>query len=224
MLRIGLVVASHPESNAVDLVMMNNGQRLSGVQVMSPMAGTDFGLSDLPAPEQSGADIYDATMAGKRDILAVVSMAGMTPIALGFLYPQVAQCLFADKDRRINRHASDVYSTIDKDGNTEFFHPSGTFLRIGTTAAHEDLTGKDYDKKWKIGKNADKAVHVHLEVANAGSKVASVSIDPDGNVTIQNNGNLQVNSSGNINMQSGGDINVSASGNIKMTGSRIDLN
>jgi hypothetical protein len=34
--------------------------------------------------------------------------------------------------------------------------------RIGTTAAHEDLTGRDFDGKWKIAKNTAAAVYVHL--------------------------------------------------------------
>src|SRR3546814_4397963 len=50
---------------------------------------------------------------------------------------QVCQMLFKDLERRINRHASDVYSTIDADGNMEVYHPSGTYLQIGRASCRE---------------------------------------------------------------------------------------
>src|SRR5690606_27008361 len=92
-------------------------------------------------------------------------------------------------------------------GNVELYHPSGTYLRIGTTPAHEDLTGKDFDGQWKIEKNTDKAVHVHLSVKNAGQEVMSLNADPDGNVDLANQGDL--------NADVGGEANVTAADQIR---------
>lgn len=221
MLDIARVVETHPESHAVDLEFMADGRRVAGVQVMSRTAGTDMGLSDLSRPERTG---YGAENSAVRDVYAVVGYFGHTPVVLGFLFPQVAQCLFPDRDRMVYRHASDVYMTIDKDGNTEVYHPSGTFLRIGTTAAHEDLTGKDYDKIWSIQRNTDKAVHVQLSVKNAGSQVASVNIDPAGNVSLSNQGNTSIQTAGNVAVTAGGTMALSSGGAMTLTAPTIDLN
>lgn len=221
MLDIARVVETHPESHAVDLEFMADGRRVAGVQVMSSSAGTDMGLSDLSRPDRTG---YGAENSAVRDVYAVVSYFGRTPVVLGFLFPQVAQCLFPDRDRMVYRHASDVYMTIDRDGNTEVAHPSGTFLRIGTTPVHEDLTGKDYDKIWNIRRNTDKAVHVQLSVKNAGGQVASVNIDPAGNVTLANQGNTSIQTAGNVAVTAGGTMSLSSGGAMTLTAPTIDLN
>lgn len=213
MLDLAKVVEIHPESHAVDLEFMDDGRRIPGVQVLSHSAGGDMGLSDLSQPTNVG---YDEKPSQKRDIYAAVSWSGSMPFVIGFLFPQVAQCLFEDINRMVYRHASDVYMTVDGDGNTEVFHPSGTYLRIGTKPEHEDLTGKDYDQIWKIDRNTDKAVHVHLEVASAGSKVASLDIDPSGNLSIEN--------SGEAHWHSGGQMAFESDSGISLDAPRIDLN
>jgi hypothetical protein len=87
---------------------------------------------------------------------------------------------FEQKNRRIVRHASDVYTTIDDAGNTELYHPSGVYFRIGTNPAHEDLSGQDVDGQWKIARNTAQAVHVHLAALNG----TTFDVDPTGNVTV----------------------------------------
>ena len=179
MFSLARVVEIHPESNAVDIVFMDDGRRAAGVQVMAGVAGTDFGNADLTVPDTVG---YAANKSRTRDIIAVVGFVNGLPIVMGYLFPKVAECLFKDKNRKVYRHASDVYFTIDGKGNTEFSHPSGAYIRFGTSPAHEDLTAKDYDKIWKIKRNTDKAVHIHI--AQAGGK-ASIDIDPAGNMAIK---------------------------------------
>lgn len=190
-LKLARVVAIHPESQAIDVTIMDDGRRISGVQVSTGSAGTDFGSADLNIPDAKEG--YKSGNTKTRDIYAVLAWVGDVPIALGFLFPQIAECLFAEKGRKVYRHGSDVYFTIDANGNTELFHPSGAYLRIGTSGSHEDLTGKDYDKVWKIKKNTDKAVNIHI--AQAGGK-ASVNIDPVGNIAIASAGTLVANIQG----------------------------
>lgn len=210
-LRWGRVAAIHPEDYSVDLVMTDDGSRLAGVQVLAPSASTNTGYNDLPKPAApSSGDKWDLRESTERDVMAGVAFFGPYPVVLGFRYPQVCQMLFADLERRINRHASDVYSTIDGDGNMEIAHPSGTFIRIGTSPAHEDLTGKDFDKRWKITRNTGKAVHLQVTVAGAGGQAASLNIDPGGNVTLTHKGNLAVNTTGTANVTAGGAVTVKA--------------
>lgn len=209
MLRLGRVTATHPEDHSVDVLMLDDGASLPAVQVLSGLAGTDFGSSGLTTPDLSSPSNQWALAASNtRDILCVVGMVSRTPVVLGFLFPQVAQALFERKNFMVNRHPSDVYSTISDSGDVEVYHPSGTYLRIAANPAHEDLTAKDYDKIWAISKNTASAVHVHLKVANAGTSVASLDIDPAGNVTMQNNGNLQATIGGTTTVVSGGAVHL----------------
>jgi hypothetical protein len=172
------VVEVRPEGHSVDVVLMQDGRRLPGVQILAPRAGGDFGSYGLGIPTETG---YDAKTTQERDVFCIVGWVGREPFVLGFLFPQVNSMLFEDKERSIDRHPSDVYSSIDGDGNFELHHPSGAYARIAEDPAHEDLSGKDYRQKWAIKNNTDKRVHLHVEQAGG---VAGADIDPDGNIKI----------------------------------------
>ncbi len=209
-LRIGIVVATYPEGNSIDVLLPETGQRVSNVQVMTPTGSADTGTVDLPDIGRPDDDTrWTVTPEDSaRRMQAVIAFYRGLPICVGFLLPQENQISFQEKNRRVMRHASDVYSTIDKDGNTELFHPSGTYLRIGTAAAHQNLEGTDYDKLWKIEKNTDKQVHIQLTVANGGEVKASINIDPNGHITIEHAGNLSVSTSGNAEIEVEGDTEI----------------
>lgn len=189
MMKLGRVAAIHPEDHSVDLVMVHDGARLAGVQVMAWSASTDSGTHDMPPPATpASGDVWDLRERTARDLIAVVGyVEGRMPLVMGFLYPQVSQMLFKDHGRRVSRHVSDVYSTVDSAGNAEFYHPSGAFVRIASSPAHEDLTGKDVDGKWKITKNTGSKVHIHVEQAGG---VAAFDIDPNGNINVTSAANL----------------------------------
>lgn len=181
----GRVVAIHPEDHSCDLVLLTDGTRLSGVQIMSSSASTNTGLNDLVVPATApGGDRWSASQRTGRDIIAIVDWCEGNPYVVGFLFPQVCQMTFKEANRKVDRHASDFYHTVDGKGNAEWYHPSGTYLRIGESPAHEDLTGKDFDGKWAIKNNTGTAPHMQLVVASGGSPKCTVNIDPGGNVTV----------------------------------------
>lgn len=199
-LQLGIVVAVYPEGNAVDVLMPDSGSRLTNVQVMI-MGSDTTGTVDLPDPGLPADDTrWNLANNPARNIYAVIGSYKGLPLCLGFLLPQINQMTFKQLDRRIVRHASDVYTTIDQFGNTELYHPSGTYFRIGTAAAHEDLTGQDFDALWKITKNTATAPYVHLTVANAGVVKATLEIDPSGNITVTNVGTLTGNTTGAVSL------------------------
>lgn len=180
-----LVVAIHPEDHSVDVVLLEDGSRFAGVQVLSPSASSNSGLADLALPDaQTGESRWEVTRRQGRQVYAVIAFLGREPYVQGFLFPQVCQMTFAEPNRRIDRHASDFYQTIDGAANAEWYHPSGTFLRIGETPGHEDLTGKDYDGQWAITNNTQAAPYVNLTLANAGAVQCVVQIDPQGNIQV----------------------------------------
>ncbi|MFM0385882.1 hypothetical protein [Paraburkholderia dipogonis] len=211
-LRWGRVAAVHPSDYSVDLVMTDNGQQIVGVQVLSSFAGTDCGYTSMPNPSMpASGNKWDLTQQTDRDVMAAVATFGPYAVVIGFRFPQICQMLFADIDRVVNRTPSDFYTTTDASANFEAYHPSGTYFRIGTSPAHEDLSGKNVDGSWAIKKNTGAAVHAHLQVANVGSVVATFDIDPSGNVTLTHNGNLAVNTTGTANVNVTGAATIQSS-------------
>lgn len=192
-LRLGRVAAVHPEDNSVDLVMVDNGMRMPGVQVLSMSASTNSGKHDLrdPTKPESG-DEWSLGEETDCDMMAVTGVVGGQLVALGFLFPQVSQMLFKDRNRKVERHASGVYSTIDGAGNMEVCHPSGFYMRVGVGSAHEDLTGKDADGRWKI---PPKPANVDFHLAMGGN-VMSINVKPSGAITVNTNSTTTVNSAG----------------------------
>jgi hypothetical protein len=225
VLEIAKVTGVHPEAHAVDIVLLRTKAVFPMVQVMAIGASTNTGVSGLATPTAPrGGDKSSVILTHDRDTYAIVGFVCRAPVVVGFLYPQVCQMLFEDMNRHIERHPSDVYTSVDGAGNVELYHPSGTYLRIGTSPNHEDLTGKDFDKQWKITKNVDSAPYVHLTVANAGSPVASIDIDPAGNITEQNNGNLSAKVGGNVTVIATGSASVTAEGDMALQSPHITLN
>jgi len=202
----------HPEDHSVDIVMVADGSRYVGVQVLAPVAATDAGIFDMPVPSLL-ADKWSQTQPREREVTAIVAMLGFQPVVLGFMYPQVNGMLFADLERRIMRHASDLYTSIDADANVEVAHPNGSYVRIGTAPDHEDLTGQDFDGHWKISKNTGRSTHLQVVIKAGGVQKAKLHIDPDGNVTLEHTGNLVVTTGGNATVDVTGAAAVTVGGN-----------
>ncbi|HEX7642025.1 MAG TPA: hypothetical protein VF472_07400 [Burkholderiaceae bacterium] len=222
---IGIVVATYPEGQSIDVLLPEDGSRLSNIQVMVPAGSSDTGLLDLPDIGAASDDSrWNITLPVERSLRAVLASYRGIPVCIGFLLPQVSEMTFQRKNFRVDRHASDVYSTINANGDMETYHPSGTYFRIGTSPAHEDLTSQDYDKKWAIDQNTHTAVHVHLVVANAGNVVATVDIDSAGNIGLQNVGNLGASIGGDLNATVSGASSINSQGSMTLTAPEITLN
>lgn len=218
-LRMGRVTAVHPEDNSVDLVMLDDWSRIVGAQVLSPSATTNTGLVDLVVPTATSGDKWDFREVTDRDSFAMVGMFGVMPVVVGFLFPQVNQMLFAEINRRIMRHASDVYTSIDNEGNFELSHPSGAFVRLATTPEHEDLTGRDFDGRWAITKNLSQSLYLSVKVGTT-----TIQVNPSGDIAINHAGNLTVTTGGNIvataasaSLTTTGDTTINAGGAVNLT-------
>jgi len=183
-MRKGIVVATHPEDVSVDMVMVDDGSRLSGVQLLSKSASTRSGSIDLPAvPAKQNK--WDITQLTGQDILAVIDMVGRTPMVVGFQYPQINQMLFADPLLKFERHQSDVISYTDGDGNFGIIHPSGAFVQVGENTTAPQFAGKNVDGTLLVDRNTDKAVSVTISL---GGQAVVVHLNPNGtgDVTLTN--------------------------------------
>lgn len=228
MARKGIVVATHPEDHSVDLVMVDDGSRLTGVQVMTPSGSSRTGTVDMPeVPERKNK--WDITKETGQDMHAIVDYVGRTPVVTGFLYPQINQMLFKDPKTRVSRHQSDVISIIDGDGNISLQHPGGAFIQIGEKPEKPELTSKNADSSLKPDRNTGKKVF--LRVALAGN-VAELTMTPDGTCTlklekdfdVEAQGNISMKAKGNISLEAEGEFRAKAAGNAYINGANVRLN
>jgi len=196
-LRRGIVVAVHPEDHSVDLVMADDGQRLIGVQVLTPNGSTRSGRVDLPAvPEK--ADKWDVTKQTGQDQFAMVAYLGSNPVVIGFMYPQINQMLHKDPKLMIDRHQSDVMTMIDGDGNFQWTHPSGTYIRIGENPDKVDPANKNADSSLAVDRNTGKQVSVRIGMAGG---AAVVTIAPSGAISITSKATLGIQTDGAVSVK-----------------------
>lgn len=193
-IRYGVVVATHPEDHSVDLVMVDDHSRLAGVQVLTPNGSGLYGINDLLAPDERTGDAkWDLRQVGAQNPIAGVLFGARMPVVIGFRFPQINQVLFDEKNLRVDRHASEVYSTLNAASDYEMAWPNGTFVRIAADPNHVDLNGHGSDKKWATTKNADKALHLRV-VLGAGK--LDLHVDPAGNLSIVHDGDLTIHTKG----------------------------
>lgn len=218
-LRKGIVVAVHPDDHSVDLVMADDGSRLTGVQVMTGNGSTRTGTVDLPEiPERK--DKWDVSQQTGQDMHAVVGFIGRNPVVTGFLYPQVNQLLSKDPKLRISRHQSDVISTIDGDGNIQLEHPSGLFLRIGSAPEKRDFAGKNADASSKVDRNTASKPYVRLSMPGG---AAVLTIAPDGAVTLTTETTISATAKGNVTVKTEADMLLEATGSATLKAQKIIL-
>lgn len=190
--RVGYVVATHPEDHSVDLVMVDDGSRVVGAQVVTPNGSTRSGSVDMPAvPEK--ADKWDVTKPTGQDMKALVAFVGRTPVVTGFLYPQINQMLLKDPKTRIDRHQSDVLQVIDGDGNIDIRHPSGFAIRIGETPDHLNPESMNADGNLAQDRNTGRKPYMRITMAD---NAARITISPTGAIKIECQQTLEVDAQG----------------------------
>jgi hypothetical protein len=187
-MRQGIVVDVHPEDHSVDLVMMDDGSRMIGVQVLTSNGSARSGSVNMPSVP-ARKDKWDITKRNGQDQIAIVGFIRNNPVVVGYLFPQISQMTFKEQDRAFTRHTSDVYSTVDANGNMELHHPSGAFVRFAESLEHEDLGGKNVDKNLALDRNTERNIGVRVFVPGA----FDLSLTPDGalSVTVAKGGALE---------------------------------
>lgn len=173
----GRVYGVHPESHTVDVVLLGDRRKLPGLRILTAAASGGTGSVSLAEPVIGEGDDPAEAPLGPREVFAVVGFVDGVAMVFGFVFPQVSALMFAEANRAISRHASDAYWTITEDGSAEWYHPSGTFLRISEDDQHEDLTEKDFDKRWSIDRNTDTAPKIRIEVAAKGKVHTTLRIN-----------------------------------------------
>ena len=181
---LGRVVAVYPEARAVDLVMSRDGRRLRRVSVLGAMLTSASGAFHLHAPGPPSSPWDPQDVAEGLNVFAAVDFYDGVPHVVGFRGPETGEMNFKEENLSVDRHPSDVYSTLNDAGEIEFAFPNGTFLRIGLTPDHEDLTGKDFDKKFSIKRNKDAQLHLRLVLAGSDTPALDIHVTPAGIATV----------------------------------------
>lgn len=204
MSRQGIVVEVHPEDHSVDLVMLDDGSRLVGVQVKTMNGSTRTGTVDLPmVPVKKNK--WDISKPTGQDLKAIVDYIGRNPYVSGFLFPQVNQMLSKDGQTRIDRHQSDVIETIDGKGNYQWMHPSGLYIRIGETPDLEPL--QNADGGLAVDRNTD--VKPWMRIALPGGKL-TITVNPEGQIQIDTQDGVILQAQKAVTVQSAEGINLNA--------------
>lgn len=218
--RLGVVVATHPEDHSVDLVMTDDGKRLSGVQVAGGAgASTRTGSIDLPhVPEKKNK--WDITEQTDQEMIALVGYVGRQPVVMNFLYPQINQVLSKDPKRKVYRHQSDFSYFIDGDGNMQVDHPSGLYVRMGEAPDREETAGKNADANAAADRNTSKRVNIRIGLADGKGEI---TITPEGKVRFEIKGDYEIENDGHTSVKSKGDVTVETEANasVKAQGTAI---
>ena len=180
------VVDVHPQSLSVDCIVASDNRQLRFVPIISSAISGNTGRVDLPVPELElyggtklvrGSNTWEtdkwlAVNSKTRDILAVVDFVNGAPVCLGFIAPPVCQLKMPDTvlglERRIDRHASDVYSWIDQFGNTQWRHPNGTHSSLAGDPSFKELEGLGWDSNWAIKRNKSSILSYFFSLFNNG--------------------------------------------------------
>lgn len=228
-LRFAKIVKAHPSGNAHDVVMLDDGSRIPGVQSIATHASNNAGTINMHRPDQEASDEWSPKMASdedqtKRDVIAVVAMVGITPVIIGHIYPPVSQMNFPDTDEfknlQLDRHASDLVQSTDDEANYNVAHPSGSWISMSQGGSPPNLQGKDYDKIWKITRNKEAPAQIVLHTA-----AATIVVHPSGYINVYAQNDVTITAERrNCAITAGQDLTGTAGRQIRLSAPRIDLN
>jgi hypothetical protein len=187
--------------------------------MLSGLVASDCGTWSVPSvPKPTSERLAGELPATGRQMVAVMEQISGRWAAIGFLHPLGGQLAFTQPDRHVERHSSGAYSTVAPDGSIEVWHPSGTFLRLGTGAAHEPLAPISHDKAWKEVSSAPQPT-IHLHTAKV-----DLTIDPQGNITLHSAGNGSLAFDGTLAVASKGAMTIHSDVSVSVTAPQINLN
>jgi hypothetical protein len=214
--RIAKVMSVERRGHALNLLFMDNLAQVPMVQVMGEAMSSKAGRYLLHKPTKP-ASKSDPKLTKDQDVYAVVGTVCGAPMVFGFMTPQVSQMMFDRDNFLIDRHPSDTYTTLDDAGNLVVRHPSGTTVLIAEDPDPEDLTGLDFDEKFKIERNTERHVHVRILVKDGGVQKADLHIDPSGNLTVDLAGEATVHVTGDATVHVEGNTTADLDGDLALT-------
>lgn len=219
------VLTVHPEDHAVSVILPAlSGLRstpfiadeVSGAvglkaRVLQQRAGPWFGHVDLPRVGDWGLVVFPH---GTHDYV----------VWLGCLYQDFNHLGTGPAKERTDTHDSGVWSRIDEQGQTEWVHPSGTYLRVGTgTDITKDATTNSERTRYERHGRTKRKVAYPIPLRSSPTMFIkhtsglTVEVDPDGNITIFGPANKTTTIIGNVLTTIHGWMTANVTGNVTIT-------
>lgn len=218
-LRQGIVVATHPEDHSVDLVMLDDGSRMVGVQVLTPNGSQRTGTFNM-APVTRDGDKWDITRRGDQDQYAVVGFIGNNPVVVGYLFPQINQMALKSDKTFYFRHHSDLEIRVNERGALHISHPGGLNINVGTTAGGEAEPAPHADNAAR-DRNNGTLPNFSLTIAGQGGGAFSLAIGPDGQVVLSTKKGVNVTAAEDIKFTSQAGIEFVSQNDFKITAPKV---
>lgn len=194
-LRQGIVVATHPEDYSVDLVMLDDGSRVVGAQILTPNGSARTGMFNMAPVTREGSDKWDITQRTDQDQYAVVGFINSNPVVVGFLYPQINQINRKSDRTLFFRHHSDLTVKVNEFGEMTVSHPGGFSLKVGTPTAPQ---GQDDGPSDDVEINRNLETYPNFSITLRGDDPAkpgvafSLSLGPNGELSISSRENVSI--------------------------------
>lgn len=216
-LRQGVVVATHPEDHSVDLVMLDDGSRMVGVQILSTSGSGRTGTFDM-APVTREGDKWDISKRTDQDQLAVVGFINTHPVVVGFLFPQINQIARKTDKSYYFRHHSDVEFKVNERGAIMVRHPGGLTIRVGTTVGEEAEDDSSFDAS-SIDRNLDTMPNFSMviEGGEEGKTAFRIRVTEHGQVCVETQRGVTVQAERKIQFVTDAEFEVRASSVIMET-------
>jgi hypothetical protein len=237
---IGKVIAVDHAQQTIDVVMASTGAIIRRIAMLSPDAGTRHGQRSLPkialtaAAQQTAngpLDIASDTL--QHDTWAMLMRVGNSTSAYvcsGFLYPESTELSINEPGLRIDRHESNVTTTVDAKGNYEQQFPDGSsiLVKLGTTPTDRSATNFDAAATpWDVpddGVARTITLAAPIDAAPilpAAKRKAILSIGPTGiTLSVPGSGSVTFDTAGNISVSAPTTVTLHASGDVLVTSAR----
>lgn len=185
--------------NCIGLHKYRGNGEFKNVPILAPVITQTEGLHWLPDISTPSGDSVQSNskLEGEDDALAILLFVGNNqdnPVCIGFIAPGANQFSFAEEGTRIDRHTSDIYNRITKDGTYELSFPDGTYVKVTQPENGYDLTDLSLiahrdkrTKPWTVTPDNPRIIIVKHPSGT------SLSINETGSITIYTSENININ-------------------------------
>jgi len=223
--------------------MLSGDVTYSSSRSCSTPAGFTFGEKYYPTFDGDEREDEYVTSPDSIYCLATYINSYYQPVILGFLFPKETALSIPDYGMYLFRHESDVIQMIRGDGTVQFYHPSGSIIKIGSsdtdeisalepakTISNYIQSSSDYNAKrqtslyikWHAGQNViiDSTGNVTLKTRD---DAATITITPEGQITMQSTQSISASTDGAVSVSSGSNIDVVSSAIVNVTASQVNF-
>jgi len=216
-------------SNTADVVTIDDNIAMMGCQILCSIpVSFSFGERSIPIVDDTAKET--SYVMSPDDIYCVATFIQdyNQAVILGFLPPKETVLSIPDYGIHIFRHSSDVMWMIRGDGTVQVYHPSGSFIKIGSDdineMSNESMIPSSVDSFYVRDAAqyiADKPTNLFIKW-HAGQ---SITLNHAGDAIISTSGaTITVSASGAVNLTANSTLNIDTASDIVVkSASKINL-